>query len=72
MIYRDDFLIRLPPPAVGSRTSSAGGNRDIFYREVYHMQKIVLPESLQKEMLKFFLRTSIPRQKKLKSAVKKK
>jgi hypothetical protein len=27
------------------------------------MQKIVLPESLQKEMLKFFLRTSIPRKK---------
>jgi hypothetical protein len=32
------------------------------------MQKIVLPEKLQKEMLKFFLRTSIPRKK----AVKKK
>jgi hypothetical protein len=27
------------------------------------MQKIVLPESLQKEMMKFFLRTSIPRKK---------
>jgi hypothetical protein len=25
------------------------------------MQKIVLPENLQKEMMKFFLRTSIPR-----------
>jgi hypothetical protein len=27
------------------------------------MQKIILPEKLQKEMLKFFLRTSIPRKK---------
>jgi hypothetical protein len=29
------------------------------------MRKIVLPESLQKEMMKFFLRTSIPRQNKI-------
>jgi hypothetical protein len=35
----------------------------MIYREVNHMQKIVLPEKLQKEMLKFFLRTSIPRKK---------
>jgi hypothetical protein len=36
------------------------------------MQKIVLPEKLQKEMLKFFLRTSIPRKKAAKKkAVKK-
>jgi hypothetical protein len=27
------------------------------------MQKKVLPEKLQKEMMKFFLRTSIPRKK---------
>jgi hypothetical protein len=27
------------------------------------MQKIVLPENLQKEMMKFFLRTSISRKK---------
>jgi hypothetical protein len=30
-------------------------------------KKIVLPKALQIEMLKFFLRTSIPRKKKLKS-----
>jgi hypothetical protein len=44
----------------------------MIYREVNHMktesQRIVLPKELQKEILKFFLRTSIPRkfsQKKL-------
>jgi hypothetical protein len=31
------------------------------------MQKIILPEKLQKEMMKFFLRTSIPRKKAAKS-----
>jgi hypothetical protein len=36
------------------------------------MQKIVLPENLQKEIMKFFLRTSIPRKKAAeKKAVKK-
>jgi len=29
-------------------------------------EKITLPEELQKEMLEFFLKTSIPRKKKLK------
>jgi hypothetical protein len=44
-------------------------------REVNRMQteskRIVLPEKLQKEMLTFFLRTSIPR-KKLSAAARKK
>jgi hypothetical protein len=43
-------------------------------REVNRMQteskRIVLPEKLQKDMLKFFLRTSIPR-KKLSTAARK-
>ena len=34
-------------------------------KDVKEQEKIILPEDVQIEMMKFFLRTSIPRKKKL-------
>jgi len=52
---------------LGTETRTFVGNKELFPDE---NGKITLPKVLQREMMKFFLKTSIPRKKQYEQALK--